>query len=111
MAVFKEAENPDGAWKFIEWLSQPEIQAQWFELSGTLPSAQAAWSNPALTSNPLLEAFGKQLEDTQSPPTVAKWTEVALEGDSMIEKIALGTVSSAEGLAELQRQADAIGVE
>lgn len=111
MTVFKEAKNPDGAWKFIEWLSQPEVQVKWFELSGTLPSTHAAWDDSTLSGDENLKAFGDQLADTMSPPTVGKWTEVALEGDSFIEKLALGSVTPAEGLAALQQKADSIGVE
>ena len=30
LAVFKNAENRDAAWKFVQWLSQPEVQANWY---------------------------------------------------------------------------------
>ena len=28
LAVFKSSENRDAAWKFVQWLSQPEVQAR-----------------------------------------------------------------------------------
>lgn len=42
LAVFEEAKNKEAAWKFIEWLTQPEVQVKWFELTTDLPSNEAA---------------------------------------------------------------------
>ena len=30
LAVFKNSKNRDAAWKFVQWLSQPDVQAQWY---------------------------------------------------------------------------------
>ena len=37
LAVFKQSKNPDAAWTFIKWVSQPEIQAMFSMSSGYLP--------------------------------------------------------------------------
>jgi len=41
-AVFKTSQNRDAAWKFVEWMSEPETQAKWYEISSDLPANQAA---------------------------------------------------------------------
>ena len=47
LAVFKDSENRDSAWKFVNWLSQPEVQAKWYGMSTDLPAVTAAWDDPA----------------------------------------------------------------
>lgn len=111
MVVFNASKNSDAAWKFVEWMNRPETQVKWFEHAGGLPSTKTAWDDPALSGNDKLVAFGKQLEDTRSVPTVPTWTQVAKEGDGMIEQIARGAVDPSTGLTDLQQKADSIGVE
>ena len=31
LAVFKDAKNRDGAWKFVQWLSKPDVQVKWYQ--------------------------------------------------------------------------------
>jgi multiple sugar transport system substrate-binding protein len=42
LAVFKQSENPDEAWKFIKWFVQPENQALFSMKSGYLPVRKSA---------------------------------------------------------------------
>lgn len=42
LAVFKQSEHPDDAWKFIKWFVQPENQAQFSMKSGYLPVRKSA---------------------------------------------------------------------
>ena len=52
-------EEQDAAWKFIQWLMEPEQQAQWFAGTGYLPASRAAIDLPAakdvLTRYPLYQ--------------------------------------------------------
>ena len=75
-AVFKSTKNRDAAWKFVEWMSKPEMQAKWYEVSSDLPSNQAAWELPALTEDENVKLFGEQLKDAKSPPPFPKWEQI-----------------------------------
>lgn len=110
LAVFKDSANPDAAWKLVQWLSEPDVQAAWYETTTDLPSQQAAWDDSRLTADPKLAAFGEQLTDAKAPPVVATWAQVNSAGETVVEQIARGAVSIEDGLAELQKQADAIGM-
>src|SRR5665648_1263509 len=68
LAVFKNSKNRDSAWKFVQWLSDPKTQVKFFALSTDLPAVKSAWQDPALTADPKLAVFGKQLEDAKAPP-------------------------------------------
>ena len=109
LAVFADAENKDGAWKFVQWLSQPETQQAFYDEVGDLPAVQAAWDSGELADNPQLQVFGAQLEKASSPPAVPTWEEVAAVIDSDIEKVTKGEVSAEEAVKAMQEQAASIG--
>ena len=75
--MFKDAKNRDGAWKFVQWLSKPEVQVKWYQAVKDLPAVQSAWDDASLSGDPYLKVFGEQLEDAKSPPTIPTWEQVA----------------------------------
>ena len=74
LVVFKSSQNRDGAWKFVQWLSDPKTQVKWYTLSTDLPSVSSAWTDPALSADQKLAVFGKQLNDAKAPPPSAPGT-------------------------------------
>ena len=66
VAIMSASENPDAAWKWIEFLSQPEILAEWNYGSpdGTnLPALQSLLDSPQLVEQkPVLEGFADLME-------------------------------------------------
>jgi len=109
LAVFKDSKNKDSAWKFVQWLSDPKVQVKWYELSTDLPSVKSAWTDPALTADPKLAVFGKQLEDAKAPPATATWEQVAAAFDTEMEKVAKSGLDPATALKTVQSKADSIG--
>jgi multiple sugar transport system substrate-binding protein len=110
LAVFDNSDNAASAWKLAQWLSEPETQTAWYEVTGDLPAVQASWDNEALSGSPTLAAFGTQLETAKAVPATTTWVQVAAAGDAMLEKIRLGEQSPADGLKELQSTADSLGL-
>lgn len=110
LAVFDNSDNAVSAWKLAQWLSEPETQSAWYEATGDLPAVQSAWESDALSSQATLAAFGTQLETAKSVPATTTWVQVAAAGDAMLEKIRLGQQTPADGLAELQKTADSLGL-
>jgi multiple sugar transport system substrate-binding protein len=109
LVVFKDSENRDTAWKFVEFLTQDPQQQKLYELVGSLPAVQSTWESGKLASDPLLQAFGAQLEDAKSAPAVATWEEVAAPLDDAIEQVSLGEASAEEALANAEQKANNIG--
>lgn len=110
LVTFKDSKNKQAAWKFIQWTSQPDVQAKWYTLSSDLPAAQSAWDDDALTSSTTLTAFGDQFEHAQGVPAFTTWAQVSSAADRTFEQIAKGQVSVADGLKSLQSEADSIGI-
>jgi multiple sugar transport system substrate-binding protein len=110
LAVFKDAKNRDGAWKFVQWLSRPEVQQQWYDTSKDLPATRAAWEGGSLASDPNLEVFSQQLQDAKAPPAVATWEQVASIVDGEAEKVFKGASSAEDATKAIQSQAASIGL-
>ena len=110
LVVFKDSQNKQAAWKFIQWASKPEVQAEWYKLSSDLPTSQQAWKSDDLTSSDTLTAFGEQLKNTMAPPALPTWAQVSSVADRVVEQINKGQLSVADGLKQLQSEADGIGV-
>ncbi|SDH31290.1 sugar ABC transporter substrate-binding protein [Agrococcus jejuensis] len=109
LAVFQETENRDLAWAFVDYLTQPEVQVEWYELTSALPSVQSAWDEPVLADDARLSAFGTELETAVAPPSFPSWEQVATELDQALERVAKAGEDPAEALAGVQAEAEDIG--
>ena len=110
MVVFKNSKNKNAAWKLVQWLSKPKVQAKWYKLSTDLPASEKAWEDPILKGDDKLAAFATQMKNMRSVPAVTTWTQVSSQGDKIMEEINKGAVSVDEGLSKLQSAADAAGM-
>jgi multiple sugar transport system substrate-binding protein len=109
LAVFKNTKNRDSAWKFVQWLSDPKTQVEWYKSSTDLPSVKSAWQDPALTADTKLAVFGKQLETAQAPPSFPTWEQVITSFDTEMEKVTKTGADPAAALKNVQKQAESIG--
>jgi multiple sugar transport system substrate-binding protein len=109
LAVFKDAENPEAAWKFVQWLSEPDVQQEFYDEVGDLPAVQSSWESGELATDPQLKIFGQQLTDAQSPPAVPTWEQVAATIDGLVEQASRGDLSSEDAVKQMQSEAQSIG--
>lgn len=106
--IFKSSRNPDAAWRWIEFLSRPSVQARFYSLTGDLPPRRSAWVQPNFNADPLTKAFQDQLERSKSAPKVPEWERIATEMKYIGEAVAHGTMTEDEAVKELDRRADKI---
>lgn len=109
LAVFTDAKNRDGAWKFVHWLSQPAVQVRWYQTTTDLPAVQSAWQDAALSGDADLKVFGEQLADAKAPPAFPTWEQVSAVFDTEIEKLAKSGTDPATVAKTIQDKVDAIG--
>jgi len=108
LVVFKDSGSKDAAWKFVNWLSKPSVQAKWYQSVGDLPSVKSAWNSGKLATDPHLKVFRKQLDDASPPPVLSKWEEVASAINDEMEKVLTGGESPADGAKNMQKKAESI---
>jgi ABC-type sugar transport system permease subunit/ABC-type glycerol-3-phosphate transport system substrate-binding protein len=90
LVVFKKSKNKELAFKFIEFLSTKENQVYWYKITGDLPSLRTAWQDKYFDDKPKIKSFGKQLEDTKSPPNIPEWEQIANIIGRYVEKVTFG---------------------
>ncbi|HEY0590611.1 MAG TPA: sugar ABC transporter substrate-binding protein [Thermoanaerobaculia bacterium] len=108
LALFAASEKKDAAWKLVEFLSRPEIQVRFYELSGNLPARKEAWNAPAFVNDREMLAFRTQLENVVPTPAVPEWEQIAQQVWEHAEMTIRGNVPVDETLRRLDATADSI---
>ena len=105
LVVFRGSEQKEAAWQLIEFLSRPETQLRFWELTGDLPARVEAWGDSALSVDPHTRAFGRQLRHVAPTPTVPEWELIATRVQERAEQASRGAVEPESALALLDRDA------
>ena len=79
LVMFQRSQHKPQAWALIEYLSRPEVQLQFFHLTGNLPPRRSTWALEPLASDPQVRAFANQLERARPTPAVPEWERIAWE--------------------------------
>ena len=109
LAVFKDSDNREQAWKLVKWLAEPEVQQKFYETVGDLPAVESAWDSGTLAEDAQLQVFGEQLNNALAPPAVPTWEEVAAVIDSDVEKAVKGASPVEDTVVHMQSEAESIG--
>lgn len=108
LVIFKNSKNRDAAWRFIEFMSRPETQVEFFRLTQDLPAVQAAWGSPEIQSDREIQAFYEQLQQVQPAPKIAEWEQIAVKLQEHLYRTIFGQVSLEQAMTELNRDVDRI---
>jgi len=77
LVIFRSSKKQDAAWKLIEFLSRPDVQIKFYELSGDLPARRSGWRARDLVNDPKIAAFRTQLDRTVALPRLPEWENIA----------------------------------
>jgi len=109
MVVFKNSPNRAAAWKFVQYVTQPDVQQKWYNTVADLPAVKAAWNSGTLASDKNLTVFHDQLNNTQGPPTVVTWEQIANLIDNDMQQVMLGKTTPQQAAQDMQQKAQSIG--
>ena len=108
LALFARSKRKAAAWKLAEYLSRPEVQLRFFELTGDLPPRRSVWNSGTLARDPYAQAFRAQLERTEAPPQVPEWERIGQQMRIVSERAVAGQITPAQFRATLDRDTDAM---
>lgn len=108
LAIFERSTNQDAAWALLRFLSRPQVQQRFYELSGNLPPRRSAWDGPALSGSAPAQAFREQLERVRPVPKVPEWERIATEIQLVTESVMRGVLPRDRALATLDTRVDHI---
>jgi multiple sugar transport system substrate-binding protein len=108
IALFAGSPVKEQAWKVVEFLADPAVQARFYALSGDLPARVKAWEEPALAADEKARAFRVQLEHVTPMPRVPEWEQIAQKVPEDLEPAVRSRESAAAALRTLDRDVDQI---
>lgn len=106
LVVFEGSPHREAAWRLVEYLSLPEQQVRFFELTGDLPAHREAWLDPGLAADAQAAAFREQLERVQATPKIPEWEQVANRVWEAAEQVIRGASTADEALTTLDTDVD-----
>ena len=106
--MFQNSQNKEEAWKFLDFLFQPEQRIEFTKNEGFLPVTQAEAQDPYFANDPDLKVFTDLLPNARFAPVIPGWEEVADLTSSAIQKIYLGEGEVEATLKEAAARADEI---
>lgn len=108
--VLANSDNADASWKVIRDLAAPETQVAQFEAIASLPAVQSAWTDPAIASQPLLDAFFTQLQTARNYPQNSTWPQIATHMGTVMEAVAKGAETPEAAASDIQAFAENLGM-
>ena len=108
LAIFRGSHRKPEAWRVIEFLSEPAVQARFYALSGDLPASRAAWDHSALANDEKTRAFRVQVERVVAMPRVPEWEQIAQYMAERLEPAIRGRESLPDALEAIDRDVDRI---
>jgi multiple sugar transport system substrate-binding protein len=110
LVVFRRSPRAREAWQLIEYLSRPDVQRRFYELTRNLPPRRTTWEDPQFAGDEHIGAFRDQLERVRRTPPVPEWERIATEMRIVSERAAR-RVSPATSPAERAAIVDAAAAE
>ncbi|MGA9468767.1 MAG: extracellular solute-binding protein, partial [Exiguobacterium marinum] len=109
LSIFESSEKKDEAAKFIAYMSKPETQTEWMEMTKSLPSTKATWAeNETLKNDEKLRTFGEQMEAAEPMPMMITWEKVAQTYLQSFEKMYRGAATVEDEVKVFQEKAKSI---
>jgi multiple sugar transport system substrate-binding protein len=109
LVVFRDSPHREAAWRLVAFLSQPEQQVRFHELTGNLPATRGAWDSPVLVDNRHAGAFRDQLERVEPLPAVPEIESIVTKVFEHAESAIRGPgPRGCDAVAALDRDVDRI---
>jgi multiple sugar transport system substrate-binding protein len=108
LAIASSSTRKDDAWKLVEYLTSPTVQAEFRRASGDLPSRRTAWDRGDAPGDTRAEAFRRQLDHLVATPKVPEWERIAAKITLHLERLVRGDTNIDDALAALDTDVDAI---
>jgi multiple sugar transport system substrate-binding protein len=100
LGVWFNTDQKDASLQLLEYVSQPEQQLAWYELTGELPTVNSALSDEGLNSDPNVKVYTDQLATARVLPIVANWDGIV--GTGLLNALNAIVLQGADRDASLQ---------
>ena len=108
LSLYRKSTHKREAWLLMEYLSRPDVQLRFYELTGDLPARREAWRDTTLANNRYARAFREQLDRVVPTPQVPEWEQIATKVFEYGEKAIRGRMTVDQALLALDRDVDGL---
>ncbi len=109
LVVFNNSQHKKEVWKFIEFLSEPSTQIEFYNLLYNLPAVKEAWEDSSIANNIYTKAFYEQFHHVVATPKIPEWEQIAFSKvQQYAELAARDALSINEALQKLDKDVDLI---
>ncbi|HEX2716126.1 MAG TPA: sugar ABC transporter substrate-binding protein, partial [Gemmatimonadaceae bacterium] len=108
IVIWRASPHKQESWKLIEYLSEPEVQAKFAQLTGSLPARESAWTLAKLDTSANMAVFREQLRRVAPTPMVPEWELIATRLFETSEQVVRGRMSETEARRSLDAEVDQI---
>lgn len=106
LVIYRASKHQALAWELIRYLSRPDVQARFYQLTGDLPARREAWNDPLLAGDREVQAFRIQLGRAVPTPMLPEWEEVTTKIMDETEAAVRGGRPIPAALRTLDRDVD-----
>ena len=108
LVVFRGSKRKTESWQLVEYLSRPDVQLRFYEITGDLPAHRGSWNEPALAGTRYARAFHDQLERVVPLPQVPEWEQIATKVYEYGEQAIRGRLTVDATLTALDRDVNGL---
>jgi multiple sugar transport system substrate-binding protein len=108
LVMFKNSKYKPEVWKLIEYLSEPEVQLEFYHRVGDLPARKEAWGDSTLRTNRYATAFFEQLKNVVATPKIPEWEQIAQKLREYAELVSMDVMTVDAATTALDRAVDLI---
>jgi len=108
LVMFQSSPRKREAWQLIQYLSRPDVQRRFYELTGDLPPRRSSWDGSDLVAQRGVAAYRAQLEQMYPLPEVPEWERIKSAVTVIEERAARALLSPEAAAVELDRRTDRI---
>ena len=106
LVIFRGTRHPEAARKLVRFLTRPDVQLRFYELTGDLPVRRSVWQLPPLRDDRQIDGFREQLARIRPLPAIPEWEAIAARIQYYAEAAKRGLLSPEEALTMLDREVD-----
>lgn len=109
LVITRQSKKKQLAWKFIEYLSRPQVQLKFYQLVNDLPAIKDAWQDSILLNDKYMKAFYQQFQFVKPTPKVPEWEQIAYAKiQQYAEQVARKAMTIDQALQSLDDDVDRI---
>ena len=89
-----QSSHKAAAWKFIQFLVQPQTELQFYKSFGDTPASIQALNSPTFSGDSYFSTFNQSIQYAAPPPFGAQWPAASNFWMTAIQEIFAGDTSS-----------------